>query len=94
MRTIDKNDDWSFKEMGTDLIILPSGSTPPFEDQRQIESPLRFDGGGFGAGIFVNTASSGAPNPDGFIYVYGVRGVEKKLMVARVLPQDFENFDA
>ncbi len=94
MRNLDKSEDWSFKEMGTNLIALPSGSQPPFTDQRQIETPLRFEDGGFGAGIFVNTQKAGAPNPDGYVYVYGVRGKEKNLMVARVLPADFERFDA
>lgn len=89
MRNLDKSDDWSFKEMSTDLIALPASSRPPFKEQRQIETPLRFEDGGFGAGIFVNTKESGAPDPDGYIYVYGNR---KGLMVARVKPEDFENF--
>jgi hypothetical protein len=91
MRTLDKTDDWSFKEMSTNLIALPAKSRPPFKDQRQIETPLRFEEGGFGAGIFVNTQESGAPNPDGYIYIYGNR---KGLMVARVMPKEFENFSA
>ena len=91
MRNLDKNDDWSFTKMGTNLIALPSGSRPPFKEQRQIETPLRFDKGEFGAGIFVNTKKSGAPNPDGYVYIYGVK---KDLMVARVMPKDFENFSA
>lgn len=94
MRNLDKSEDWSFKEMGTNLIALPSGSRPPFKEHRQIETPLRFDNGGFGAGIFVNTKKTGAPNPDGYVYVYGVKGKEKNLMVARVFPEDFENFSA
>jgi hypothetical protein len=94
MRNMDKSEDWSFKEMGTNLIAIPAGSTPPFADHRQIETPLRFENGGFGAGIFVNTQKAGAPNPDGYIYVYGVRGKEKNLMVARVLPEEFENFNS
>lgn len=94
MRNMDPNEDWSFREMGTNLIALPSGSRPPFEDQRQIETPLRTEGGGFGAGIFDNTEGSGAPDPDGYIYVYGVRGQEKSMMVARVLPENFETFSA
>ncbi len=91
MRNLDTGDDWSFKEMGNNLIALPADSRPPFEEQRQIETPLRFEDGGFGTGIFVNTAASGAPDPDGYIYVYGNR---KGLMVARVKPEDFENFSA
>ena len=94
MRNLDNGEEWSFKEMGTDLIALSLRDSVPFVHQRQIETPLRFEDGGFGAGIFVNTEQAGAPDPDGFIYVYGVRGMEKHLMVARVLPKDFENFGA
>jgi len=94
MRKLDANDDWSFKEMETVLLALPAGSEVPFKEQRQIEFPSRFDDGGFGAGIFVNTKKAGAPEPDGYIYVYGVRGKEKRLMVARVTPEDFEDFGA
>ena len=94
MRNLDTSEAWSFKEMGTNLIALPAGSRPPFANQRQIETPLRFEDGGFGAGIFVNTKESGAPHPDGYVYVYGVRGEEKNLLVARVLPKEFETFRA
>lgn len=90
------SDNWSFSEMGNVLIKLPPGSTPPFSDQVQIETPLSFTDpeikGSFGAGIFVNTESAGVPDPDGYVYVYGVRGKEKNLVVSRVLPEDFEDF--
>lgn len=91
MRNLSKTDDWSFKEMATDLIALSPHSRPPFKDQRQIQTPLCFEEGGFGAGIFVNTKASGAPDPDGYIYVYGNR---KGLIVARVKPEHFEDFKA
>ncbi len=94
MRNLDSTEAWSFKEMSTDLIALPSGSRPPFKAQRQIVTPLRFENGGLGAGIFVNTKKAGAPDPDGYVYVYGARGKEKNLIVARVFPEDFENFSA
>ena len=94
MRNLDNGEEWSFREMGTDLIALSLNDSVPFVAQRQIETPLRFEDGGFGAGIFVNTRQAGAPDPDGYVYVFGVRGMEKHLMVARVLPKHFENFDA
>ena len=94
MRNMDNSKEWSFKEMGTNLIALSSNSKAPFKDQRQIETPFHFDDGGFGAGIFVNTKKAGAANPDGYVYVYGVRGKEKNMIVARVMPKDFENFSA
>lgn len=94
MRNMDPNEDWSFKEMGNVIIALPHESRPPFEDQRQLETPFHFEDGGFGAGVFVNTEASGAPDPDGYIYIYGVRGQEKNLVVARVLPEAFEDFSS
>lgn len=89
---------FGFQEVGNTLIIIPAGSKPPFRNQRQIDTPLYIPGtadsdyGSFGAGIFVNTKEAGAPDPDGYVYVYGMRGKEKNVMVARVQPQDFENF--
>ncbi|QNL51740.1 DUF4185 domain-containing protein [Olivibacter sp. SDN3] len=92
---------FGFEEVGNTLIAIPNGSTPPFTDQRQMDTPFflqvgeeKSDYGSFGAGIFVNTEKAGAPQPDGYVYVYGVRGKEKNVMAARVKPKDFENFDA
>lgn len=97
MRTLDPKNDWSFKQFGTNFIIIPKGSKAPFKEQKQIETPLFYHGlgndGCFGTGIFVNTKQAGAPSPDGYVYVYGVRG-HGSLVVARVLPKDFENFKA
>lgn len=47
----------------------------------------------FGAGFMPNTAEAGAPNPDGYVYTYGYQTVfgVRGLLVARVLPSDFEN---
>ncbi|HKG06217.1 MAG TPA: DUF4185 domain-containing protein [Pedobacter sp.] len=50
------------------------------------------ESGSFGAGILVNTKKAGAVKGDKYIYVYGVKGPDKKLLVARVLPKDFENY--
>jgi hypothetical protein len=99
MRNLDPKNDWSFTLTKTNLIAIPAGSTPPFKDQRQIETPLSFHGsqpnekGTFGACIFVNTQAAGAKNPDGYAYVYGLKGKAKNLIVARVKPTDFEEFD-
>lgn len=86
-----------FKVVGNPLIVIPTGSEPPFENQRQIETPLYIEGapdsfGSFGAGIFVNTSAAGAPNPDGYVYIYGVKGADKQLIAARVKPENFEDF--
>jgi hypothetical protein len=89
---------FGFKEVGNTLIKIPAGSQPPYHGLKQMDTPFYLtdkngDIGSFGAGIYVNTIKAGAPKPDGYIYVYGVRGMAKKLMIARVLPKDFEQFD-
>ena len=89
---------FGFREVGTSLIKIPAGSAPPFTNQEQMDAPVFVsentgDSGTFGAGIYVNTKKAGSAKPDGFVYVYGVRGMAKQLMVARVLPADFEHFD-
>jgi hypothetical protein len=88
---------FGFKEVGNVLIKLPEGSQPPFSKQQQMDTPFYLgennDIGSYGAGIFVNTVQSGAKHPDGYIYVYGVIGLAKKLVVAKVLPKWFEHFD-
>jgi hypothetical protein len=89
----------AFREQGNALIKIPAGSKPPFADQQQMDTPLFIPGqsevesGTFGAGIYVNTANAGARNPDGYVYVYGIRGKDKQVLVARVKPQLFEKFD-
>jgi hypothetical protein len=90
---------WDFATVGTVLVILPKDSKPPFNDQRQKDTPFYFpatatDGiGSFGAAILENTSWEHVPNPDGYIYVYGTRNPHKRVLVARVLPQNFEKFD-
>ena len=82
---------WDFSIRGVTLITLPAGSQPPFARQEQIDLPLYIDQEGlgkgtFGAGVYVNTDWAGAPDPDGYVYVYGVLEPNKQLVVARVLP--------
>lgn len=88
---------FGFEEVGNTLIKINANENPPFNYSQQ-ETPFFIDKktgemGSFGAGIYVNTKESGSKNPDGFIYVYGVRGSSKKLLIARVKPIDFENFN-
>lgn len=47
----------------------------------------------FGSGIFVNTKKAKAPNPDGYVYVYGVSEAKKSLIAARTLPENIEIFE-
>ncbi|GAA4105364.1 DUF4185 domain-containing protein [Mucilaginibacter panaciglaebae] len=89
---------FGFKEVGNVLIKIPAHDKPPYKLQQQYDTPFYIDGkdgntGSFGAGIYVNTRWASAPNPDGYIYVYGVVGKYKNLLVARVKPTDFENYN-
>jgi hypothetical protein len=88
---------FGFKEVGNVLIKLPENSRPPFKNQQQMDTPFYLDRnneiGSFGAGIFVNTIQSGAKHPDGYVYIYGVIGLTKKLIVARISCAQFEQFD-
>ena len=46
----------------------------------------------FGSGLFVNTKKAGAPDPDGFLYIYGIMENSKSLIAARVKPKRIEDF--
>ena len=51
----------------------------------------------FGIGITANTVSAGAPDPDGYIYLYGYRDAllewsRKDLIVARIKETDLDDF--
>lgn len=90
---------FGFKEMGNTLIIIPAGEQPPFPGKRQVDIPFWLGRpvdsvGSFGAAVFVNTKEAGAPDPDGFVYIYGIRGADKKVLVARTTPADIESFDS
>ena len=89
---------FEFDQVGVNLIAIPKGSKPPYTDQRQLETPFLFplekwNKVTMGSGILVNTSWAGAPNPDGYLYIFGVGGVNNGLVVARVKPKEFEQFD-
>jgi hypothetical protein len=90
---------YPFDDVGLSLIAIPKGGKPPYTDQRQLDVPFFLkDSKGkgkvvFGISVMANTVEAGAPKPDGFIYVYGVRGDKKELLVSRVSAASFEKFD-
>lgn len=89
---------FGFKEVGNTLIKIKKNIHPPYKQQEQMDTPFYLsdkegESGSFGAGIYVNSKKAKAPQPDGYIYVYGVLGAKKKLLIARVKPRFFENFD-
>ncbi|GAA4201841.1 hypothetical protein GCM10022289_15850 [Pedobacter jeongneungensis] len=88
---------FGFAEVGNTLIKIKASEALPFQNYEQKDTPFYLDENGetgsFGAGIYVNTKQAGQANADGYIYVYGTFGKTKKLLVARVLPAAFENYD-
>jgi hypothetical protein len=90
---------FDFLEPDVSLLAIPKAhSRPPFEQQRQIKTPLHLNipalgEGNFGAGVLVNTRWAGAPHPDGYVYVYACIGKDKNLVAARVKPNNFEKFE-
>ncbi len=83
--------------VGSAVLEIPPGSLPPFEDHIQHEIPFWAPandymwGKSFGGCIMPNTTTSGAPFPDGYIYIYGVKAEvnpqNKRVLVSRV-PED------
>jgi hypothetical protein len=91
---------YPFDDVGLSFIAIPKSSRPPFAEQRQLDVPFFYKNSGdkgklvFGVAVLANTVGARAPKPDGFIYIYGVRGPSKELVVARVPEKEFETFSA
>jgi hypothetical protein len=89
-------EDWTPQTIN--LITIPIVKGNPDLKNYTVEEnvPLLYKNGSeytiFGIGIMNNNSLSGALKPDGYIYVYGYKCgayAVKKLVAARVLPQDF-----
>ena len=95
--------DWKPEQI--DMITIPiRDGKPIYEEYSETEniSELWHKIGdehlyAFGIGITANTASAGAPSPDGYIYIYGYRDAiqemsRKDLIVGRIHENDFPDF--
>lgn len=93
---------FGFEEVGNTLIKIDAKQGQPVAAYQQKDTPFYWgkqaangnsdEIGSFGAGILVNTKKSGVEKGDQYVYIYGVKGKAKHLLVARVLPKDFENY--
>lgn len=91
---------FNFRVAGVSLLSLPLTSPNPVRDHVQADTPLFFaplDGRGdiiLGAAIMANTGAANAPEPDGYVYIYGQQNdpFNKRLIAARVLPEEFGDF--
>ncbi len=95
--------DW--KPAQIDLIKIPISAEgePQFNKYKRTRNvkPLlkklpNFDYA-YGMGVFSNTESAAAPDPDGYIYIYGYRDnfaafSQKDLIVSRIHEDDFPDF--
>lgn len=89
---------FDFEQTNISLIKIKNPTKKGMSDYEQIPTQLGFvhPSGNriyFGSGIFVNTKEAGAPNPDGYVYIYGILEGKKSLVVARTLPRNIESFD-
>ncbi|QEC66668.1 DUF4185 domain-containing protein [Panacibacter ginsenosidivorans] len=90
-----------FAEAANAMIKIDKTSKPPYSNYKQTQTPFflkpsvdtAYDYGSYGSGILVNTKAAGVPDPDGYVYVYGMQGQKKNVLVARVLPVEFDQFD-
>ncbi|MCL4198454.1 MAG: DUF4185 domain-containing protein [Phycisphaerales bacterium] len=97
----DPNGFWPIN-LGVTMITIAKDSRPPFESQQQVKTPLYHPAEGeigpyqFGPCFVSNTQAAGWPNPDGYVYAFGVREDPwvKKSIVARVRPEQFTDFSA
>lgn len=94
---------FDFKQVGVDLLTAPATDDAPFLGSYTRRTlPLFAPRNGslgeisFGIATLPMTAEAGVANPDGFLYVYGVRSddLNKKLLVARVRPDQMSNTSA
>lgn len=91
---------FNFKVAGVGVATKPISN--PRANWQQADAPLFVPGDGvrgdliFGCSFMPNTVEAGAPDPDGYIYIYGTQNdpLVKKLLAARVTPAEFEDFSA
>ena len=94
------SDAFNFAQDGVVLLQSDVGDVTKFRSYRQTETPLYDEREGeegdvvFGGAVMVNTEKAGSPDPDGFVYVYGLRNApfNKKLLAARVRPEGLADF--
>lgn len=87
-----------FRQVGTTLLVCPP-HTLDFATAKQVDLSIVSPSDDpaatiFGAGIYANTQASGAPDPDGYLYIYGIRGTSKDLIAARTKAGALEKFSS
>ncbi|MBL7111672.1 MAG: DUF4185 domain-containing protein [Bacteroidales bacterium] len=91
---------FNFQIVGVSLITCTLDSTGSLSNYEQVDAPIFYEDEGdssaitLGQAVMPLTEVSSFPNPDGYIYIYGPRngGSDPGVVVARVLPENFEDF--
>lgn len=90
IRNLDNDSQFPFEEVGNDLLVIDDKGKFPLEATAKL--PIPFSDGGetgtrisFGAGLYTEGDS---------IYIYGVRGMNKELVVARTTTNKLEDFSS
>jgi hypothetical protein len=91
-------DVFDFEQTDVALLKIKNPTPEGISDYEQMETGLGFvhpDYGRvyFGSGIFVNTKKACAPDPDGYVYIYGLMDGNKSLIAARTRPRNIEKFE-
>ena len=89
---------FDFEQTNITLLRIKDPTSEGISNYEQIATNLNFVHPQhgiiyFGSAVFVNTKSANAPNPDGFVYIYGIAEGEKSMIAARTKPSDFEKVD-
>jgi len=91
-------DVFDFEQTNITLLRIKDPTSEGISNYEQIATNLNFVHPQhgviyFGSAVFVNTKNANAPNPDGFVYIYGIAEGEKSMIAARTKPSEFENID-
>lgn len=94
IRNTDTDDLFPFEEVGNDLLVIENKNDLPLKPDRRLKIPFFNDENDslkttFGAGTYTEKQDG-----QSYVYVYGVRGPHKELVVARTPADKIEDFDS
>ncbi len=93
------NSQFPFKETGNVLYRISGRDTFPYREKKYFSLPFNnYEDGSpqisFGVGVFDNTAEAGSLRKDEYVYIYGVKDADKKMVAGRVRPSTIEDFSS
>lgn len=93
------NSQFPFKETGNVLYRIPAKGEFPYKEKKYFSLPFNnYEDGSpqisFGVGVLDNTAEAGSLRKDDYVYIYGVKDADKKMVAGRVRPSAIEDFSS